>query len=145
MEVRIADFWDLAGLRAVARSNFNPLAIWFSNSTWVRRRLVVVQAWFVSFILEILKRERTYLGEGQAVLEVDVLSLNVTGDGGRVGITDTSDLEDDIGRGGSLDLEGDTVGWVVLDEEIGGGLAEILLVERWWRCKGGCEDSRRWG
>jgi hypothetical protein len=92
---------------------------------------VVVQAWFVSFILEILKRERTYLGEGQAVLEVDVLSLNVTGDGGRVGITDTSDLEDDIGRGGSLDLEGDTVGWVVLDEEIGGGLAEILLVERW--------------
>jgi len=66
------------------------------------------------------------LGEGQAVLEVDVLSLDVTGNGGRVGITDTSDLEDDIGRGGSLDLEGDTVGWVVLDEEVRGGLAEVL-------------------
>jgi len=66
------------------------------------------------------------LGEGQAVLEVDVLSLNVTSDGGRVGITDTSDLEDDVGRGGSLDLKGDTVGWVVLDEEVGSGLAEIF-------------------
>lgn len=79
----------------------------------------------------------TYLGEGQAVLEVDVLSLNVTGNGGRVGITDTSDLEDDVGRGGSLDLESDTVGWVVLDEEIRGGLAEILLVRG-----GGMEQGR---
>jgi hypothetical protein len=85
----------------------------------------------LAFIVDIMRKRYTYLGEGQAVLEVDVLSLNVTGDSGRVGITDTSNLEDDIGRGGSLDLEGDTVGWVVLDEEIGGGLAEILLVERW--------------
>jgi len=69
------------------------------------------------------------LGEGQAVLEVDVLSLNVTSNGGRVGITDTSDLEDNIGRGGSLDLEGDTVGRVVLDEEVRGGLAEVF--PRW--------------
>jgi hypothetical protein len=69
----------------------------------------------------------TYLGEGQAVLEVDVLSLNVTSNGGRVGITDTGNLEDDVGRGGSLDLEGDTVGRVVLDEEVRGGLAEVLL------------------
>lgn len=45
MEVRIADFWALAGLRVVARSSFKPLAIWFSSSTWVRSRLVVVQAW----------------------------------------------------------------------------------------------------
>lgn len=71
-------------------------------------------------------KSKTYLGEGQAVLEVDVLSLNVTGDSGRVSITDTSDLEDDVGWGGSLDLEGDTVGWVVLDEEVRGGLAEVL-------------------
>ena len=83
-------------------------------------------------------KSKTYLGEGQAVLEVDVLSLNVTGDGGRVGITDTSDLEDDVGRGGSLDLKGDTVGWVVLDEEVGSGLAEILLVKgRWGSYEGG--------
>jgi hypothetical protein len=73
----------------------------------------------------------TDLGEGKTVLEVDVLSLDVTGNGGRVGIPDTGDLEDDVGWGGSLDLEGDTVGWVVLDQEIRGGLAEILFgVER---------------
>jgi len=84
------------------------------------------------------RRNKTYLGEGQAVLEVDVLSLNVTSNGGRVGITDTSDLEDDVGRGGSLDLKGDTVGWVVLDEEVGSGLAEILLVKgRWGSYEGG--------
>lgn len=72
----------------------------------------------------------TDLGEGEAVLEVDVLSLDVTGNGGRVGIPDTGDLEDDVRWGGSLDLEGDTVGWVVLDQEVRGGLAEILFVER---------------
>ena len=82
--------------------------------------------------LGVPRRNETYLGEGQAVLEVDVLSLNVTSNGGRVGITDTSDLEDDVGRGGSLDLKGDTVGWVVLDEEVGSGLAEILLVKGRW-------------
>jgi hypothetical protein len=60
-----------------------------------------------------VKTVKTYLGEGQAVLEVDVLSLNVTGNGGRVGITDTSDLKDNIRRGSSLDLKSDTVGRVV--------------------------------
>lgn len=44
MAVRTAALVDLAGLRVVARSSFRPLAIWFSSSTWVRRRLVVVQA-----------------------------------------------------------------------------------------------------
>jgi hypothetical protein len=91
----------------------------------------------LAFIVDIMRKRYTYLGEGQAVLEVDVLSLNVTGDSGRVGITDTSNLEDDIGRGGSLDLEGDTVGWVVLDEEVGSGLAEILSVEGWGSTKEG--------
>ena len=99
----------------------------------------------VSFILEIVKRRVTYLGEGQAVLEVDVLSLNITGNGGRVGITDTSDLEDDIGRGGSLDLEGDTVGRVVLDEEVRGGLAEILLVKGGGDTREGVVDNRSEG
>ena len=91
---------------------------------------MVVQAWQVS-VVQIALKSKTYLGEGQAVLEVDVLSLNVTGNSGRVGITDTSDLEDDVGWGGSLDLESDTVGWVVLDEEVRGGLAEVLLVRGW--------------
>jgi hypothetical protein len=72
--------------------------------------------------------DQTYLGEGQAVLEVNVLALNVTSNGGRVGITDTGNLEDDVRRSGSLDLEGDTVVGVVLDEEVRGGLAEILRV-----------------
>jgi len=106
---------------------------------------VVVQAWIVSSILKPVIKKETYLGEGQAVLEVDVLSLNITGNGGRVGITDTSDLEDDIGRGGSLDLEGDTVGRVVLDEEVRGGLAEILLVKGGGDTREGVVDNRSEG
>jgi hypothetical protein len=44
MAVKTAALVDLAGLRAVARSNLRPLAIWFSSSNCERRRLVVVHA-----------------------------------------------------------------------------------------------------
>lgn len=65
------------------------------------------------------------LGEGDTVLEVDVLALDVTSDGVRLGVSSTGDLEG--GRvGGGLDLEGDTVDGVVLEEQVGGGLAEVL-------------------
>ena len=44
MDVRIADFCDFDGVRDPAKSNLSPFAIRFSSSTWVRRMLLVVQA-----------------------------------------------------------------------------------------------------
>jgi hypothetical protein len=68
---------------------------------------------------------QAHLGDGEAVLEVDVLALNVTRDLGILG-TDTSDLEGDVGRGEGLDLEGSTLDRVVLLEEVTSGLSEVL-------------------
>jgi hypothetical protein len=85
----------------------------------------------------------THLGEGQAVLEVDVLALNVAGDGVRGGILGAGDLEGDVGGGEGLDLEGGALDGVVLEEEVGRGLAEILLVEREMRPGGGWRREKR--
>lgn len=73
-----------------------------------------------------LIKRGTYLGESQAVLEVDVLALNVTSNGIGSGILLTCDLEGNVGRGEGLDLEGGTLDGVVLEEEVRGGLAEVL-------------------
>lgn len=65
------------------------------------------------------------LGKGDAVLEVNVLALDVTGNGGGLGVSGTGDLEGGrVGR--SLDFERGTVDGVVLEEQVGGGLAEVL-------------------
>lgn len=65
------------------------------------------------------------LGEDDAVLKVDVLALDVTGDGVRLGVTRTGNLEGRRVRSG-LDLERSTVDRVVLEEQVGRRLAEVL-------------------
>lgn len=65
------------------------------------------------------------LGEGDAVLEVNVLALDVTGDSGRLGVPGTSDLEGGGVRRG-LDFERGAVDGVVLEQQVGRGLAEVL-------------------
>jgi hypothetical protein len=66
------------------------------------------------------------LGQGESVDFVGPLSLNVTSDEVGFVVAGTSDLEGDIGRGLGLDLKRGAVVVVVLGEEVGGGLAEIL-------------------
>lgn len=65
------------------------------------------------------------LGDGNTVLGVNPLALNVTSDCCRLGVTETGDLEGSRERGG-LDLERSTVDGVVLGEQVRGGLAEVF-------------------
>jgi hypothetical protein len=71
-------------------------------------------------------RQGTNLGDGEAVLEVDVLALNVTVDDVGLRVAVAGDLEGDVGRGEGLDLEGSAVDGVVLEEEVRRRLAEVL-------------------
>lgn len=73
-------------------------------------------------------RSDTHLGHGEAVLEVDVLALNVTVDGVRLGVAGAGNLEGDVGGGEGLDLERGALDGVVLEEEVGRRLAEVLVV-----------------
>lgn len=66
------------------------------------------------------------LGEGDAVLAVLPLGLEVAVDGLRLGVTDAENAEGDTVGGLGLDLERVTVNGVVLREEIAGGLAKVL-------------------
>lgn len=68
----------------------------------------------------------THLGNGEAVLEVDVLALDVTVDDVGLGVAGTGDLEGNVGGGEGLDLKGGTVDGVVLEEQVRRGLAEVL-------------------
>ena len=63
------------------------------------------------------------LGEGDAVLSVLPLGLEVTVDGLRLGVSDTENAEGDTVRGPGLDLERVAVDGVVLGQEVVGGLA----------------------
>ena len=81
---------------------------------------------YIRYISILYSIVRTYLGKDQAVLKVDVLALNVTGNGVGGGILGTGNLEGDVGRGEGLDLERGTLDGVVLQEEVRGGLAEVL-------------------
>ena len=65
------------------------------------------------------------LSKNETVLEVGVLSLDITADG-RVFLLTASDLEGHTGRCLGLNLEGGSVEWIVLPKEVIGGLAEIL-------------------
>jgi hypothetical protein len=62
------------------------------------------------------------------VLEIDILALNVTGNGVGRGVLGTGNLEGDIGRGQGLDFERGALDGIVLQEEVRGGLAEVLFV-----------------
>lgn len=66
------------------------------------------------------------LGEGEAVDLVGVLALQVASDDRRFRVAVSVDLERDIGRGASLDLEGSASEVVVLAKEIVGGLSKVL-------------------
>lgn len=68
----------------------------------------------------------TYLGEDQAVLEVDVLSLDITSDGIGGRVLNTGNLESNVGRSKSLDLERCTLDRVVLKKKVRCGLPEVL-------------------
>lgn len=66
------------------------------------------------------------LGEGESVLPVGVLGLDVSEDGLGLGVLGTGDLEGDARGGVGLDLEGLAGEVVVLSEQVVGGLAEVL-------------------
>ena len=68
----------------------------------------------------------THLGNSEAVLEVDVLALDVTVDNVGLGVAGAGDLEGNVGGGEGLDLKGGTVDRVVLEEQVRRGLAEVL-------------------
>ena len=70
------------------------------------------------------------LGDGQAVDFVTVFALEVASDVGRFRVTDTVDLEGDVRGSGGLDLKRGTGEMVVLSEEVIGGLAKVLYVQR---------------
>lgn len=66
------------------------------------------------------------LGEGDTILAVLPLGLEVTVDGLRLGVTDTENAEGDTVGGLGLDLERVAVDGVVLGKEVVGGLAKVL-------------------
>lgn len=66
------------------------------------------------------------LGEGETVLDVDVLALEITTDVGGLAVPETSDLEGDVGRGFGFDLQLSAEDGEVSCEEIVGGLAKVL-------------------
>jgi hypothetical protein len=68
----------------------------------------------------------THLGEDQAVLEVDILALDITSDSVGVRVLLAGDLEGDVGRGEGLDLERRALDGVVFEEKVRGGLSEVL-------------------
>jgi hypothetical protein len=70
------------------------------------------------------------LGEDEAVLPVDVLGLNITGNDVALVVTSTSNAESRVGRSQGLDFERDTVEWVVLAEQVARRLAEVLWNRR---------------
>lgn len=77
------------------------------------------------------------LGDGQAVLAVSPLGLDVTVDGIGPGVTAASDLEGDTGRSVCLDFKAGAIVVVVLSKEVVGGLAEILQMPSevaWIQC-----------
>lgn len=90
------------------------------------RPLVIHRISFIRRGVPLAHQLNTYLGNGQAVLEVGVLALDVTSDGVRLRVADTGDLEGDVGGGEGLNLERSAVDGVVLLEKVGGGLAEVL-------------------
>lgn len=70
------------------------------------------------------------LGEDEAVGLVGVLGLQLAGDSLGLVILAAGDLEGDVGRGDSLDLEVGAREVVVLAQQVVGGLAEILRVAK---------------
>lgn len=69
------------------------------------------------------------LGEDEAMLLVRVLGLEVTVDGGRLGVAKTADLEGDVGWCRGFDLERSSVEVEISDEQVVGGFTEILRVD----------------
>ena len=69
---------------------------------------------------------RPGLGERQAVGLVEELGLDVAADEGRLCVAVAANLEGHVRGRDGLHLESDTVQWVVLAQEVIGGLAEIL-------------------
>ena len=70
------------------------------------------------------------LGDSEAVLGVDVFSLQITVDDVRLGVGVTSDLKSDVGRGLGLDLEASAVDVEVFAQEVIGTFAQILRLKK---------------
>ena len=68
----------------------------------------------------------THLGEGDAVLEVDVLPLDITGDRFGLLILSPRDLEGHIGRSDGLNFQRCPLDGVVLVKQIRKRFAEVL-------------------
>jgi hypothetical protein len=66
------------------------------------------------------------LSEDEAVLLVEVLGLDITRDRGRLGVTDTRNLEGCARRGEGLHLERGAVDGEVLAEQVVAALAKVL-------------------
>ena len=74
-------------------------------------------------------RGRPCLGEGEAVVFVVVLGLEVAGDSG-LGIPNKSNLEVHARRRGGLDVKSGAVDGKVLAQEVIGGFSEVLKAEK---------------
>lgn len=82
----------------------------------------------------------THLGEDQAVLEVDILALDITSDSVGVRVLLAGNLEGDVGRSEGLDLERRALDGVVFEEEVRGGLSEVLYCSA--RIRGRVSEGR---
>ena len=82
-------------------------------------------------------RGRPCLGEGEAVVFVVVLGLEVAGDSG-LGIPNKSNLEVHARRRGGLDVKSGAVDGEVLAQEVIGGFSEVLKAEK--RVRNEAED-----
>lgn len=71
------------------------------------------------------------VGDGEPVLALGPLGLDVTLDLVGTGGTVAADLEGDIGRGLGLGLEIEALELEVLTKEVVGGLAEVLQKDQW--------------
>jgi hypothetical protein len=91
-----------------------------------------------------LARHFTHLSKRDAILNIHILSLNITSDNGALGVPRTGDFE--RGREGrGLYFEGGAVDGVVFEEEVGGGFAEVLFGRGGVGCVGCDERGGGWG
>lgn len=65
-------------------------------------------------------------GEDKAILVVRVLGFDITGDGLRLGVPQTSDLEGNIGGSLGLDFQGSSEDGIVLGQQVIGRLSKVL-------------------
>jgi len=68
-------------------------------------------------------------GEDKAILVVRVLGFDITGDGLRLGVPQTSDLEGNIGGSLGLNFQRSSEDGIVLGQQVIGRLSKVLAMQ----------------